>query len=450
MKHTGVLLSLALLAACCLASCIHTDDTLGSALVPSSQDITIQTATLDLPLRGMRASDDLQSRLTGSVTVGNIGTDFYSEGLMTITASTDSIVWGKNPTVQRVYLSMVRDTALVMRDDQLYIPQNIYVHRLNFELDSTHVNATHDRFKGQYYDPEPISTGGFVYTGDDAWSVELKKEIGEELLRFPMATLDSAQLFMKQFYGICLRGDYPESSLTAPDGEGRLNLFDLSSSYLIINWDYDDDAGVRKRATAYFSLGAYHVLNLYRTLRTTSASADQLVVQGLSGSKPYVSARALKESVEDWAAGNGISPEDIVIAKASVEFPFEYSGQSTQLDHYAASLYPCQRVVDDNGIAYYSPLAEINDTSLEGGSIDRSQLYYKSNISLYLQDLLSQEDSDIDDEDDLWFMPTYSYYNSNTGTTYYYADNYFYTQTTLNGTSALRHPVLKLTYSVLK
>ena len=386
----------------------------------------------------------------GSVTVGNIGTDFYSEGLMTITASTDSIVWGKNPTVQRVYLSMVRDTALVMRDDQLYIPQNIYVHRLNFELDSTHVNATHDRFKGQYYDPEPISTGGFVYTGDDAWSVELKKEIGEELLRFPMATLDSAQLFMKQFYGICLRGDYPESSQTAPDGEGRLNLFDLSSSYMIINWDYDDDAGVRKRATAYFSLGAYHVLNLYRTLRTTSASADQLVVQGLSGSKPYVSARALKESVEDWAAGSGISPEDIVIAKASVEFPFEYSGQSTQLDHYAASLYPCQRVVDDNGIAYYSPLAEINDTSLEGGSIDRSQLYYKSSISLYLQDLLSQEDSDIDDEDDLWFMPTYSYYNSNTGTTYYYADNYFYTQTTLNGTSALRHPVLKLTYSVLK
>ena len=184
MKHTGVLLSLALLAACCLASCIHTDDTLGSALVPSSQDITIQTAALDLPLQGMRASDDLQSRVTGSVTVGNIGTDFYSEGLMTITASTDSIVWGKNPTVQRVYLSMVRDTALVMRDDQLYIPQNIYVHRLNFELDSTHVNATHDRFKGQYYDPEPISTGGFVYTGDDAWSVELKKEIGRAASTF--------------------------------------------------------------------------------------------------------------------------------------------------------------------------------------------------------------------------------------------------------------------------
>ena len=76
--------------------------------------------------------------------------------------------------------------------------------------------------------------------------------------------------------------------------------------------------------------------------------------------------------------------------------------------------------------------------------------FYTYYISLYLQDLLSQEDSDIDDEDDLWFMPTYSYYNSNTGTTYYYADNYFYTQTTLNGTSALRHPVLKLTYSVLK
>ena len=347
MKHTGVLLSLALLAACCLASCIHTDDTLGSALVPSSQDITIQTATLDLPLQGMRASDDLQSRVTGSVTVGNIGTDFYSEGLMTITASTDSIVWGKNPTVQRVYLSMVRDTALVMRDDQLYIPQNIYVHRLNFELDSTHVNATHDRFKGQYYDPEPISTGGFVYTGDDAWSVELKKEIGEELLRFPMATLDSAQLFMKQFYGICLRGDYPESSLTTPDGEGRLNLFDLSSSYMIITWDYDGRSGrpqERDRLLPARSLSCASTST--GSCGNVRSPPDQrcILVQGLSGSKPYVSARALKESVEDWA-GAGESPDGDICHRQGYasNSPSNTTAKPNQFDNYAASLYPCQR-----------------------------------------------------------------------------------------------------------
>ena len=451
MKHTGVFFGLAaLLAACWLTSCIPTDNTLGSSLVPSNQDITIKTETLDLPLQPMQASGDLQSRISSGLDIGSIGTEFCSEGLVSVTPAIDSIVWGKDPAVQRVYLSMVLDTALVMRDDQKAIPQNIYVHRLNFELDSTCRNGTAERFKTAYYDAEPISTGGCIYTGDDAWSIELKKEIGEELLRFPMATLDSAELFMKQFYGLCMRTDHPDDAEVSRDGEGRLNLFDLSSSYLILNWNYTDDDGNRKTSSAYFSLGAKHAMNLYRTLRTTTATSDQIVVQGLTGSKPIVSGLHLKHAVEGWAIRSGIPPENLVIAKAIVEFPFEYTGTSSQFDHYALNLFPCQRLLDDDGVPYYAPIEEINDTALEDGSINRSLLCYKSNISLYLQDLLSMDDDEIDEEDDLWFMPTYSYYNSTTGVTYYYADNFYYSQTILNGTGSLRHPVLKLTYSVLK
>lgn len=451
MKHTGVFLSLAaLLAAFCLTSCIPTDNTLGSTLVPSSQDITIQTTTLDLPLQPMRASEDLQSRVANSITVGSIGTEFCSEGLVSVTPSIDSIVWGKDPTVRRVYLSMARDSVLVMRDDQKAIPQNIYVHRLKFELDSTYRNGTAERFKTAYYDPEPISTGGCIYTGDEAWSVELKKEIGEELLRFPMATLDSVELFMKQFYGLCLRSDYPDDARVFHDKEGRLTLFDLSSSYLILNWDYTDDDGSRKSSSVYFSLGAKHALNIYRTLRPAAETADQIVVQGLTGSKPYVSGLHLKHAVEAWALRSGIPTENLVIAKATVEFPFEYTGDSSQLSHYANTLFPCQRIVNDDGNAYYAPLEEINDTALEDGSIDRSLLCYKSNITLYLQDLLDTKDDEIDEEDDLWFLSTYSYYNSSTSQTYYFADNIYYSETSLNGTGALRHPVLKLTYTVLK
>ena len=65
---------------------------------------------------------------------------------------------------------------------------------------------------------------------------------------------------------------------------------------------------------------------------------------------------------------------------------------------------------------------------MESGTIDRSLLEYKSNISIYLQDLVRKDAGAVTDEDDLWIMPTLSYYNSNTSTTYYYVDYFNYTQ----------------------
>ena len=112
-------------------------------------------------------------------------------------------------------------------------------------------------------------------------------------------------------------------------------------------------------------------------------------------------------------------------------------------------MFPVRRVHND-GILSYGPIQEIYDSYLESGNIDRSNLTYKSNISLYLQSLIRKEAGEITEEDDLWMMPTVSATNSYTSEVYYYADYYFYRQNYLNGTGALRHPVLKLTYSVLK
>ena len=46
----------------------------------------------------------------------------------------------------------------------------------------------------------------------------------------------------------------------------------------------------------------------------------------------------------------------------------------------------------------------------------------------------------------------YSYYNSSSssGSTYYYVDSQNYWTCEINGTAAARHPVLHLTYTVLK
>ena len=81
--------------------------------------------------------------------------------------------------------------------------------------------------------------------------------------------------------------------------------------------------------------------------------------------------------------------------------------------------------------------------------MDRSNLWYKSNVSIYLQRLLHKAAAEVTAEDDLWMMPTVSTTNSYTGDLSYYSDCYFYPQDLLNGTGALRHPVLRLTYSVL-
>ena len=47
-------------------------------------------------------------------------------------------------------------------------------------------------------------------------------------------------------------------------------------------------------------------------------------------------------------------------------------------------------------------------------------------------------------------MGTVTSVSNTTGETFYYSDNVYYTQTMLNGTAALRHPLLRITYTVLK
>ena len=450
MKHTGVILSLAaVLTALCLASCITIDHTLGSGLVPGNQDISLQTATFDLPV-GMKMADSLQTSITQNVTVGAIRTGtfglFHSDAAFSVSAATDSIVWGKNPSVRNLTLNLVTDTTLVTDASQLHILQNLYLHQLNRELDSTMVY--NNSLTAADYNPAVISEGGFVFAGGGSYSVKLKKEIGEQLFRIPMATLDSTELFMKDFYGFYLRCDDP---VEGTEG-GRLNLFDLSSSTLSLTYDYDDDQGNRKTNTAIFQLGMEYTVNVCTSGSRPLEDADPgdgIYMEGLSGIKPYIDAVRLKDAISAWAASAQIPLDKLLIAKATVSFPFEYNGDRTQFDYYAQNLFPCKRKAIGSRIRY-TPIDEINNTDLEDGTMDRSQLEYCANVSLYLQDLIKRDRSAVTAADNLWLMPTISYYNSTTGTTYYYADYFYYAQTFLNGTSDTRHPVVKLTYSILK
>ena len=451
MKHTGVTLLLTLLAALSsLTACITTDPTLGSALVSEDQDITIHTASFDLPV-DMKMADSLQTTVSQNMTVGAIRTGrfglFHCDAAAALTASTDSIVWGRNPTVRSLTLTLTLDTTLVVDKSQLYIPQNIYVHRLKVQLDSTRVY--NNSLTENDYDHELLSEGGLVYTGGETYGVTLKKSLAEELFRYPTATLDSASLFMQQCRGLYFRCDDP---IEGQEG-GRLNCFDLSNSYLSLNYEYDDDDGVHKAGFAYFMLGEYYSVNICSSGSGALEKADPaqaLYLEGLCGIKPHVDARTLRAKVVSWAASQQIPLENLVIAKATLSLPFDYDGHYDQFDHYPSTLYPCTRERNESSFLSYAPILEIQDENMESGTIDRSLLEYKSNISIYLQDLVRKDAGAVTDEDDLWIMPTLSYYNSNTSTTYYYVDYFNYTQSVLNGTAAARHPVVHLTYTVLK
>ena len=448
MKKSGIrTLLVTLVTLLSLASCITIDPTLGSSMVPANQNISIRTATLDLPVT-LRMADSLQSNVSQSATVGAIRSEtfglFHADAAFSVTQAKDSVEWGANPSVQDAILYLILDTTLVVDPSQYHIPQNFYVHQLSIDLDSTLIYS--NSIGAGDYNPVPVSDGGSLYLGGDTYEVPLKKEFVKKLFSIPMETRDSAELFMKAFRGLYLRCDDPEEGLNG----GRLNSFDLSSSYMMLRWEYDDTDGNRKSTSTTFSLGAYYSVNCLTSGSGYLEQADPaqgLFMEGLCGIKPHIDAQQLRSTVTAWAASTGVPLENMLIAKATLTFPVEYNGDRNQYDYYSANLFPCKRVRGTSTVNY-TPLDEINNTSMENGALDRSLLEYTSNISIYLQDLIRR--TDITADNDLWMMPTVSYYNSYTSTTYYYADYYSYTQDVLNGTAAERHPVLKLTYAVLK
>ena len=279
MKKTGVSFGLAaLLTLSCLVSCITKDNTLGSALVPANQDISIRTASFDLPV-GLKMADSLQTSVGQSATVGAIRTEryglFHSDAAMAVTASYDSIVWGKNPTVNSIKLTLACDSAMVVKAGERYIPQNLYVHRLKVLLDSTMIY--HNCITEDDYDHEVLSLGGVVFNGGETYTVELDPKLGEELLKIPMETLDNDTAFMKVFKGLYIRCDDPVEGLEG----GRLNNFNLTSSYISINYSYDDDKGVRRIKSDNFTLGEYYSVNI-------SSSGARSLEQPLAADALYV------------------------------------------------------------------------------------------------------------------------------------------------------------------
>ncbi|MDD2595683.1 MAG: hypothetical protein PHD11_07725 [Bacteroidales bacterium] len=437
-----------LIAIASFTSCITTDNTLGSIYVPSNQDIAIKTAEFDLPVTLMSA-DSLQTAIASTITIGTVASETFGTLRISSAASLspgDSIDFGTNPVFKEMYMQVYVSSRQTFSSDQKYIPQNVYVYPLNIELDSTHVY--NNSISEKDYIHTPISSGNTIYMGGDSIKVIFTKEYGEKLFTATRSELDSSNLFMKRFYGMYLKVDDLQEGMTG----GRINNLDLTTAYAILSFTSTNAAGERRDTSVSFQLGKYYVVNKVETGSKhleTDTPDNTVYVEGLSGIKPHIDAKVLKTTIDKWAAQNGIDLNNVLIAKATMEFPFEYSGQYTDYDTYPTNLFPCQRI-EDSVYTMYSPISEIYDTKLNNGAINRSAFCYRPDAGLYIQNLIKKDTDKITRWDDIWMMPTITYTNSQTSETYYYSDYLNYYFGTLNGTKSERHPKLRITYTVLK
>ena len=459
-----------LISAVAAHSCIRTDYTIGSSSVPATHDISIQTVEIDLPV-GLKLADSLQTAVYSSAIVGTLDSEGFGKitigTALSITPIYDSIRWGVNPVAKEMFVTLNGGTDFCLDESQKSIPQNLSVYRLNFPLDSNTVYC--NSVTPEKYGREKINRGTALYMGQDTLVLYFKNEFAEQLFSVSEAALDSTELFLNDFYGIYLACDETE-----PENGGRLNNFDLSSSYLTFTFTSTNGNGVRRDTTVYFSLGnPYGVLSIESGNRQWEAedAVDGLLYQAYNGIKPYIDADKLRERLDKWMELEGISNGDILISNASMEFPFEYDGNSDEIALYPQNLYPHQRI-NSGGLMVYTPISEIYSDIYNRGGINRSLNHYKPDVALYLQRLIRLDKGDIPDAYDIYMMPTitytsssssssmdymsyyyyyYSYYpTSSSSTTYYYADYKNYAQGRFNGTRALRRPVLRITYTVLK
>lgn len=445
----GILLSATLLSL--TSSCITKDYTLGNSFIPSDQFISLRTADFDLPVQ-LRMADSLQTSSSGSISVGSISTNLFGTtriaAAATLTPSVDSIIWGKNPTVVNTYLSLTLSGAQYMSDDQQYILQNLYIHELTSPLDTT--DYYNNSLTDMDYNPVPVSDGAVVYDGTETILIPLKKEFMAKLFQYTMEQLDSTEYMVNHFYGLYLRADDVEEGSEG----GRINDFSISDSYVVMTYSYIDDDGNQKEKTLSFDLGQYWTVNRVSSGSShlvTDDAKTAIYSDGLCGVKPFISAKAIKQMLDKWMQQNNLDKSKILVTRASLEFPFEYTGSGSDYGNYPTNLFPCRRMFSDDTkkIIYYNPNTEIEDNTFNHGDINRSLFYYKPDAGIYIQKLIKGNLNDFNSTYDLWLMPTITYVDSNTGKTYYYVDYNNYYQMVLNGTKSARHPVMHLTYAII-
>lgn len=393
------------------ASCITANQSLGSVYVPKDRDLKVRTVSFAVPV-GMKMADTLQTT-TSFPLIGNIYDDFYgltnAEFAGTVTPP-DTIPWGKDPKFVSARMQFVLSSIQTFADGQEAIPQNFHAYELLVPMDTTKIYC--NSIERTDYSTYEIGKGAVIYTAGDTLTIPLKDEYASKFMDATKEELDSAALFIQHFYGIYLKSDLKIQNGVAG---GRLNKF--KSAHILFTYNSTNDAGVKRDTTVSFPVGTSYGTDIYthssRGMEVDgNNNLETIYYEGLAGIKPHIDANALKDSMMVWIKKEDIDISKILIARASLELPYEAPADYEELNGYPASLYPCTRYKFAYNADQYYPLSAIYDTSLDRGDINRSLQYYKPDVTLYIQDILGQiaskkEGEPLNSSWDLWLFDYY-------------------------------------------
>jgi len=406
-----------------LISCIDPNYNVGSYVVPSDQDITIKTVEFDLPIE-MKMADSLQSSMF-SILVGSIASETFGRFTIGTAAAMipgeDTIKWGTDPIFKNMTIEVKVSDKTTLSDDQKFIPQNIRVFPLTVELDTTYLYS--NSITENDYDANDLLCET-VYTGQDTMVFTLPEHWGSKLLNITQEEIDSTELFVKNYFGLYFTCDPIDEGQIG----GRINHLDLETSTATLTYSSINDAGIRRDTTTTFTFGEYRVNNRMdcESSKIAELTTDEKIfIEGMNGVKPHINGAKLYNMIKEWAEKEGVDMYNMIIARATMEFPFEPDADYENLKTFPAAIYPCTRIITSS-YCYYSPIDGYNNTSTNNGKMNRSKMIYKPDAAPYFQTLVRSDEEDIDTSYDIWIMPLYEYVSSSSSssTSSYYNPYY--------------------------
>lgn len=446
--------ALALAAIFMAVSCITVDKKVGEDLIPDNQEIPVFMAEFDIPVQ-LKSPQPIQTASENVSTFGSIRTEEF--GLVEFATVADvypsASGWdfGTDAVVKEVYLLGNVSQLFVTEDDQLGIPQQVFVHRTYKNVDTTTV--FNNSFTEADYDPVPLNAGEAMYFGSDSLKVYLNTAYAQELLTATQDERDTLRLFAERFKGLLIKTNTPDEG-TVGGRENFLN-FGLSAIYIRINFQPTWKEGLSRKDTIFtLNYGKDQCVNISRHDSYNMQNAtpgDILAIEGAAGLKPYIDKDELKQCIEQWKAANGLTGKDIVIAKGTLVFPFEIP-QDNNMNKYPTSLYPCTKQYDSTRRAnVFLPSTDVTNEGYSVGALNRSLCEYRMDIPTIIQDFVSKDVSELTDlEHNIWMLPIETTTDSYYGTTGFTINSTSYAVGHINGPGNKRAPKLQIVYSVLQ
>lgn len=442
-------------ALACLASCVENDRALGGGLISEDFILETGTATFSLPFTN-RPSDSVQSSNSYHILVGYMNDPVYGttvcDGASFVLPLSDTSDLGVSPKLISAYINLSIDSTYLPDASQEGIPQNITIYELNTKMDS--LGIFNNSITEDDYSPVPVNKGTPVIYGDGNIRIELTDEYAGKLLATTVDEYQDFDLFRDRIKGLYIKVDTPPGHITG----GRFNYLQFGTSVITVNFTMNDpERGIIDRdTTESFVFGYTYAKNYFRSTSGTLANDDPdetLYAESLSGIKPHISARALKDTLEKWLAGPDINGRQVIVSRACIDMPYkepaDYEIFETEHPEYLYAFTNTPWATDS--LHYYMPLPEIDGVASKG-TPNRSLMQYTMDVTSYIQNLILADPDSVDASYDLWIAPMNVTTDDETDMTYYMFDNRNYRRVTLEGPAVAepgRRPRLTVTYGLM-